>query len=70
MKTILTGYKMNSLQPLQSGAFHYTLTVVDNFWYRKPRTRTLQMKIDYHENTQPYYDLWHSLIHNRKPIKV
>lgn len=70
IKTYLIDYYADKIQPLQSGCFHYTLTL-KKVWFCGlfETTKTFHVEIPYHANAQAYFDLWDKLIDEQKAIK-
>ena len=70
IKTYLIDYYADKFQPLQSGCFHYTLTLKKVwFWGLFETTKTIPFEISYHANAQDHFDLWDKLIDEQKAIK-
>jgi hypothetical protein len=70
MSTRLVFWRMDKLQPLNSGYWHYTLTVLDTHWFRKDTPRNIAFGIEFNDNIKAYTDLWDNLIKSGKEIKA
>jgi hypothetical protein len=70
-KSYITKYKSDIIQPLNSGAFHFTINVTDVWLFGLFETkRKVQMEIPYDRSFKSYFDLWNELIKKKTFINV